>query len=716
MMRRFLLTILLGAGLATIALSQPVVPRDPDYVILQNSFSVVKTVGRYVLGMQAQALVLLAYDEADSAFRPISQEWLNEEVVDMKKFGDLLALRCADDGILFYDASNLPQLKRLGRVAPPVFYDDYIFTEGSLYLSLWFDGIQRFKVTDFQSLSFADSSMIGVLVTSLDIQSDTLYAIDRYNGLMRYDVADGKLDHFIDYMLVPFQVTSFTKVDSLFVMASLGENAYIGKFGQGTAAIIDTIVNDFGPTGVFATDAYIAIYSDRYLEIIDRSDYGHVVTMPAATESDRGDVVTIDGRPYILLPSNGYGLTLYSFDDEMIRRSGLSRPGPITDLLFRNDRLFITGGGNPIDIYNVDTTSAPDYQYSIYRNLLNAQAIETNGDSLIVYYGLNLNRIAIITHANEPDSALLESSFMPKASSVQEIRYSKHKIDTTYGLFVINLFGVDAYSVSDSAILTYQQSWSPFGGIGAIEIIDSIVVVATNKRQLQFYVIRPGYNLDLRASLKLTGTVDHILEVDGRLWVLEGDQLKIYNYDDPNLPELEDEMLLPFSVTDIARDGDYAYAVGAGGLMAFDLRGDKPTVVSTGGRSASMVVASHGVVAASDTRSVAFYYFPTTDTSGSGGPNLLPTGFALWQNYPNPFNSTTTIKFELKSASFVRIDLFNQLGQQIAVLENRRFDAGVYSTVWDGRNGAGQDVASGVYFYRLEAGSFSESRQMLLLK
>jgi len=88
----------------------------------------------------------------------------------------------------------------------------------------------------------------------------------------------------------------------------------------------------------------------------------------------------------------------------------------------------------------------------------------------------------------------------------------------------------------------------------------------------------------------------------------------------------------------------------------------------------------------------------------------LPKGFSLG-NYPNPFNPTTIIAFSLPSASNVRIDVYNILGQQVASIAEGFYSAGEYSVEWDGEN-----VSSGVYFYRLTTDEFSVSRRMLLLK
>ena len=90
---------------------------------------------------------------------------------------------------------------------------------------------------------------------------------------------------------------------------------------------------------------------------------------------------------------------------------------------------------------------------------------------------------------------------------------------------------------------------------------------------------------------------------------------------------------------------------------------------------------------------------------------LRPTELNLEQNYPNPFNPTTTIRYGLPARSHVTLTVFNTLGQQVAVLQNGEKDAGYHEVRFDGMN-----LPSGVYFYRLKAGSFTETKRLLLVR
>ncbi len=94
----------------------------------------------------------------------------------------------------------------------------------------------------------------------------------------------------------------------------------------------------------------------------------------------------------------------------------------------------------------------------------------------------------------------------------------------------------------------------------------------------------------------------------------------------------------------------------------------------------------------------------------------LPDRFILYQNYPNPFNPATTISFHTPKATEVSIRIYNMLGREIKVLMDERISAGAHSVAWDGKNEDGVAVSAGIYFYRLIADSFTETRKMLYLK
>jgi arylsulfatase A-like enzyme len=95
---------------------------------------------------------------------------------------------------------------------------------------------------------------------------------------------------------------------------------------------------------------------------------------------------------------------------------------------------------------------------------------------------------------------------------------------------------------------------------------------------------------------------------------------------------------------------------------------------------------------------------------------LVPETFALHANYPNPFNPSTTISYDLPEQAQVMLKVYDMLGKQIKTLVNQSQDAGSKTTVWYGTDDLGRQVSAGVYLYQIQAGDFTQTRKMLLLK
>jgi len=109
------------------------------------------------------------------------------------------------------------------------------------------------------------------------------------------------------------------------------------------------------------------------------------------------------------------------------------------------------------------------------------------------------------------------------------------------------------------------------------------------------------------------------------------------------------------------------------------------------------------------------YKFEATPVTGINDPNQ-PDFFQLAQNYPNPFNPTTTISYRLEKTARVELAIYNTAGQKVTTLLDTNQHAGEYKVKWHRENDSGDIVASGVYFYKFQAGDVIQTRKMLLLR
>lgn len=127
---------------------------------------------------------------------------------------------------------------------------------------------------------------------------------------------------------------------------------------------------------------------------------------------------------------------------------------------------------------------------------------------------------------------------------------------------------------------------------------------------------------------------------------------------------------------------------------------------TTLGSYSGNIIFTHNAVSSPDTLQV----FADV-VVGIDNPSRVPVSYKLYRNYPNPFNPVTTIRYDLKQDGSVKLRVFNTLGQEVRTLVNTWQKAGQYEIRMDGT-----DLASGVYFYRLDSGDFVKTLKMLLIK
>ena len=136
---------------------------------------------------------------------------------------------------------------------------------------------------------------------------------------------------------------------------------------------------------------------------------------------------------------------------------------------------------------------------------------------------------------------------------------------------------------------------------------------------------------------------------------------------------------------------------------------------------------SYRLVERTGGRTPQYYSFENSEiiiTSQSGGiltlemvsDDVIPDAFLLHQNYPNPFNPTTSIRYELPIESQVSIAIYNVIGEEVTHLVEARQTSGKYEVLWNGTDEKGITMTSGIYFVRMKAGNFSETKKLILIK
>ncbi|MDD4309824.1 MAG: C25 family cysteine peptidase [Candidatus Cloacimonetes bacterium] len=151
-----------------------------------------------------------------------------------------------------------------------------------------------------------------------------------------------------------------------------------------------------------------------------------------------------------------------------------------------------------------------------------------------------------------------------------------------------------------------------------------------------------------------------------------------------------------------------SYVIDAGEFMTFNVHFSPQQYMPYSGE---MIITSDDPLASVTTVSL----LGTGSTVDNEDP-LNPAITALIGNYPNPFNPTTTIKFSLKTKSPVNLEIYNIMGQKVRTLVKGDIDQGFHSVVWNGKDGNNRPVSSGVYFYKLDAGKYTSTKKMIIMK
>jgi hypothetical protein len=203
--------------------------------------------------------------------------------------------------------------------------------------------------------------------------------------------------------------------------------------------------------------------------------------------------------------------------------------------------------------------------------------------------------------------------------------------------------------------------------------------------------------------------IDKNLSEAGRVWIgMDGNPTRASRYDrwdlSENPPEIVDYIVSPVAITQPTPGG-------IDPTNEFNLQGafgmPRGFWLSNDGKKAYVTHFEAGVLE---------YEYTGTGQNDAKEPQAVPEGFALSQNYPNPFNPSTNFTYSLPNKADVRIAIYDLFGREINTLVNESKDAGTYTISWNGRDNYNRQVATGVYFYRMQAAGFEKAMKMMLVK
>jgi C1A family cysteine protease len=342
--------------------------------------------------------------------------------------------------------------------------------------------------------------------------------------------------------------------------------------------------------------------------------------------------------------------------------------------------------------------------------------LDDDGAPDIVIGNLDKNVYAISSNNGQPLSGfpmalggMVVSA--PSLADIDEDSYNEVVIGCDDGnLYVIDHLGGVQFSVSSGQMVRSSPAIGDIDGDGHLDI------VFTSKNGRVYVVDRqgsvlPGWPFQAEGFIESSPAIvdmngDDLPEVifgtaGEKLCLVAGDGSLLEEYPTPPTGAIYSSP----AVDDLDQDGDFEIVLGTpSGLSIWDYKPSAGTQMPW------------SMYRGNCRRTGYFGDNMATDVGSSAGPQSLPQQYALHQNYPNPFNAETQIRFSLPEAGQVTLEIFNILGQKVVTLAQGHHKAGLHQVFWDGKDSDRAIVASGIYFCRLQATEYSETRRMVLLR
>lgn len=451
-------------------------------------------------------------------------------------------------------------------------------------------------------------------------------------------------------------------------------------------------------------------------------------------QDDVIDNILIDGNDVWL---GGYYYGLFKYSDFQVTEISTQYPGSEMPSIFTYDveadnsgKVWIASGSNmePFSEDGLVTYQAGVWEHFGYFDFQNTLVndIFSHGDDLYLATGSDVEFGGIIAYADEnwnrwdyingypyvaADKVMVDSYGLIWSLRSNPSGGIAYYNGSEWNVFNSGNSGLTVNQVNDLAEdLVNGLMW-----FGTSDGIFSYDPISGNWEQFSFSEIPNLVSPEFPAVY-----VDH----EGALWA--GSQIGLYKYQNGTWENMYDILPLlpngyPAGVTKIIQDEYNCYWISTvSGLIRYD--GEEAICFNTENSQLPTNVINS---ICSDLQGNIWISTPACGLyrlennfvpAGNDQLDNTPQMITEIENYPNPFNPVTTISFQLKEASSVSLEIFNQKGQKVRTLLNKELPVGTHKLVWDGRDMSGRTMASGIYFYKIRSDKGMTTRKMCLMK
>lgn len=638
-------------------------------------------------------------------------------------------------GIEIWDLTNLSNPTRMSRFPTEPyprsgisFIGDYLFFTTNY--SIW-----SLDVSDPYNPVVADELLIGNnLISQMYLKGNTAYIVMSSQGVKLVNVSD-PLDL---QLIISYGFLSGNEID-------IAGNYLYGINSSGALTILNITdslhivyaggLNVGGYTydiEVFNNKAYIAkVSTGGGLQIVD-------VTTPATPVSISlypGDFEFLAGMgDYVYLSRNSKFSILDVSDSSSVQYvSGFEFPGFVIDVAVSGTYAYT--GSNGFRVLDVSDSTHP---VEVGYTNLNGSLVEVADNSVVVYspYSMTANNTFYTMDVSDPTNPVSLDSYTCPAMTWDLV------VKDNLVFIACWWDGVRIFNIADPTNiiqLSRVMGWQSGGVPGvewcyaqAIDVEGIYLYIVdyqpfSNEDTYGLYIIditNPSDPFLLNRFQNITSYPQDISVENGYAYIADGyGGVEVVDVYDPMNPSVIGYVDLIDGSTGIKVDGEYAYVSEyiLGGLQVVDI--SNPAILTlTGWYQPSGVFALgvesfNGFVYVSDGLGGIQIYRNLLVTPVSVKPEkIIISDFKLEQNYPNPFNPSTVISYQLPVSGNVTLKVYDILGNEVATLIDEYKPAGRYEVEFAVGQVSSPDIASGIYFYQLKAGSFIETKKMILLK
>ncbi len=703
--------------------------QTPDQTLLWNDFSSATTVDSFVVLTNSHGLVSTRWDDQSETYEPQIYLTVPLDIVNRELFEKTLVLESRNNLLYFIDLTNLPDMSLLGITDIDIEIFDFEFRNNDLFIAAGFNGIQHYSLDENYNPTFVDSSLVPVNAVSLHIDNDILFVVDNYNGILSYNISNDMLGKPVDQILIDIPARRIHSNNNNLVITTDTPNLLIGTINDGQIIITDTIASGVSVDRLFIADSLaISIYDNgTWWDVINLNSGmkdRYWLSTPIASPY-LGDLVSIDNHKRLLLPDREGGLRILRLDRiplQTFAYPAWSRTGPVSTLFFHHNHLYTGGIRNPLEAWLIDAELNMSHDFILFSELNNVRATATFGDTLAILYPQIEKLMTLQLKADAPP--ILDTLIDSDSTLTWDVSFAANSVGGFNTMFGHGQSHLDLYIFNDTLPFTKLGILSLFGSIMDIEIIDSILVISTNKNTLWTYRIYDDFYIEFRATISSGGKMhelvalpaDPVNNLPSRLIGLSSSVITLYDLSDLSNPTIAENRLLSLPVSNAVYDNNLLYTAGSQGITVFDCSSLLPEEIDYGGLPGNKIAIDNGLAAVTNGSAVhlfdlSYLYSEPTVANQTFESTLFELG-----NYPNPFNPITNISYTLSTTTNVRLDVFNLLGKKVITLVDSEQNAGRHSVVWDGLNERNETIASGIYLYRISADGMSEARTMLFLK